>query len=71
MYHETKQAERNEGRSAKVYAVPAAILAGWLMMFGGVIAAVSGGPALHGSIETVLKAASPAQSAIEVTFAQR
>ena len=70
MYHETKQAERNEGRSAKVYAVPAAILAGWLMMFGGVIASVHGGPALHGSIETVLSVSSPAQP-IPVTFAQR
>jgi hypothetical protein len=71
MYHETKQAERNEGRSAKVYAVAAAILAGWLMMFGGVMASVHGRPALHSSIETVLSASSPAQPAIEVTFAQR
>jgi len=71
MYHETKQAERNEGRSAKVYAVPAAILAGWLMMFGSVIASVHGGPALHSSIETALKASAPGQPAIEVTFAQR
>jgi len=70
MYHETNKAERNEGRSAKVYAVAAAVLAGWLMMFGGVIASVHRGPALHGSIETVLRASSPAEP-VPVTFAQR
>jgi len=70
MYHETKKVERNEGRSAKVYAVSAAILAGWLAMFGGVIASLQGGPALHGSIEKVLSASSATQP-VQVTFAQR
>lgn len=69
MFQETKAA-RNEGGSAKVYAVAAAIVAGWLMMFGGVIASVHGRPALHGSIETVLSASNPTQP-VQVIFAQR
>lgn len=71
MNPETKQAERSEGRSAKVYVIPAAIVAGWLMMFGGVFASVHGRPELHNSIETVLRGSSPAPSPTAVTFAQR
>ncbi len=35
MYQSTEQAERNPRQSVKVYVVPAAFLAGWLMMVGG------------------------------------
>ena len=71
MFHETERAEPNQRLSANVYVVPAAFLAGWLMMVGAIISAVGGRPALHSSIETVLRTPSPAPLAVPVTLAQR
>lgn len=71
MYHEMKQAERSEGRSARVYVVPAAILAGWLMMVGAVIASVGERLSLPSAIEMVLSTPSPAQPATSAQLARR
>ena len=71
MYHETERTERSQRLSAKVYVVPAAFLAGWLMMVGAVISLFGERPALHSSIETVLTTPSPARPAVPVRFAQR
>ena len=54
-----------------MYVVPAAVLAGWLMMFGGVIGPVGRGPLLASSIETVPGTLSPAQAEARVQVAQR
>ncbi len=70
MYHETKQSERSAGPGTKFYVVPAVILAGWLMMVGSVVASMGQRPALHSSIETVLKAPNAAQPATMVAFAR-
>jgi len=69
MNHDMNQTDGLAGR-AKFYVVPAAILAAWLTLFGGVIASVVRQPSLPDSIHQALRPTStPSTSAVAVAQA--
>ena len=63
MYGQNKRAVASGVRQAKFFAVPAAVIGGWLLLFGGFVSSVSQPTSLQAAINKVLSTPKPTEPA--------